>query len=97
MFKSSVIPFAKGGIVDSPTQFKFASGGMMQNGLMGEAGPEAIMPLKRDSAGRLGVSGGSSGKAMVINYNPTVNIDSRSDRASSRAPSGAWLGGGGAS
>jgi lambda family phage tail tape measure protein len=48
--------FAKGGtftnsIVDSPTLFKFARG----TGLMGEAGPEAIMPLKRDSDGNLGV------------------------------------------
>ncbi|WP_395774061.1 tail tape measure protein [Agrobacterium pusense] len=39
-------------IVSKPTMFAFASGA----GLMGEAGPEAIMPLKRDSAGRLGVS-----------------------------------------
>lgn len=48
--------FAKGGtftnsIVNSPTLFKFAKG----TGLMGEAGPEAIMPLKRDSNGNLGV------------------------------------------
>ena len=48
--------FAKGGtftnsIVTSPTLFKFAHG----TGLMGEAGPEAIMPLKRDSNGNLGV------------------------------------------
>ena len=48
--------FAKGGmftnsIVNSPTLFKFAQG----TGLMGEAGPEAIMPLKRDSQGNLGV------------------------------------------
>ena len=48
--------FAKGGaftnsIVNSPTMFKFAQGA----GLMGEAGPEAIMPLKRDSQGNLGV------------------------------------------
>lgn len=48
--------FATGGtftnrIVKSPTQFKFADG----TGIMGEAGPEAIMPLTRDSKGRLGV------------------------------------------
>lgn len=57
-------PFAKGGtfpsgingfsnqVVSSPTTFAFAKGA----GLMGEAGPEAIMPLSRDSSGRLGVS-----------------------------------------
>lgn len=49
--------FANGGaftnsIVSSPTLFRFANG----TGLMGEAGPEAIMPLKRDGSGRLGVS-----------------------------------------
>lgn len=50
--------FANGGIVSSPTLFKFAKG----TGLMGEAGPEAIMPLSRDASGRLGVkSQGSSG------------------------------------
>lgn len=48
--------FAKGGtftngIVDSPTLFKFAKG----TGMMGEAGPEAIMPLKRGANGSLGV------------------------------------------
>jgi lambda family phage tail tape measure protein len=48
--------FAKGGaftnsIVSSPTMFKFADGGAMRTGLMGEAGPEAIMPLKRGADG----------------------------------------------
>jgi hypothetical protein len=51
----SVIPFARGGIVNGPTMFPIAGG---RTGLMGEAGPEAIMPLARDSAGRLGVRGG---------------------------------------
>jgi len=47
--------------------FKFAQG----TGLMGEAGPEAIMPLKRDSNGNLGVRGGNSGgnvEVVVNNY-----------------------------
>ena len=48
--------FAKGSafsnsIVSQPTLFRFADG----TGMMGEAGPEAIMPLARDSQGRLGV------------------------------------------
>lgn len=55
--QGSVKKFAKGGsftnsIVTSPTLFKFAKG----TGLMGEAGPEAIMPLSRGSDGKLGVS-----------------------------------------
>lgn len=48
---SNVIPFAKGGVVDRPTNFKFANG----TGLMGEAGAEAVMPLGRNSKGELGV------------------------------------------
>lgn len=50
--------FAKGGaftngIYSDPTIFKFAKGGAF--GMMGEAGPEAVMPLKRGSDGSLGV------------------------------------------
>jgi hypothetical protein len=63
--------FATGGVftnkvVNKPTMFAFANG----VGLMGEAGPEAIMPLRRDASGRLGVTangGGDSGVSVVIN------------------------------
>ena len=49
----NLVPFAKGGvIVAGPRTFPLAGG---KTGLMGEAGPEAIMPVGRDSAGRLGV------------------------------------------
>jgi phage-related minor tail protein len=59
--------FAAGGaftnqIVDQPTYFAFAAG----VGLMGEAGPEAIMPLKRGSDGRLGVTANGGGDVQVI-------------------------------
>jgi lambda family phage tail tape measure protein len=58
-FANGIATFAKGGtfsnsIVSSPTLFKFADGGTTRTGLMGEAGPEAIMPLKRGSDGSLG-------------------------------------------
>jgi lambda family phage tail tape measure protein len=61
--------FAKGGaftnhIVTEPTHFKFANGGEMASGLMGEAGPEAVMPLGRDSRGKLGVHLASAGPAQ---------------------------------
>ena len=68
--------FAKGGaftnsIIDSPTFFKFAKGSGFGNGLMGEAGPEAIMPLKRSSDGSLGVDatgvGGTTNVVVEIN------------------------------
>jgi hypothetical protein len=57
-----LIPFARGGIVDRPTVFPFARG----IGLMGEAGPEAIMPLKRGPDGKLGVAGGGGGQVVNV-------------------------------
>lgn len=78
-FDDNVAKFALGGIVNSPTPFKFSSGGALHNGLMGEAGPEAIMPLSRDSKGRLGVTGGGGGRNVVITQN--INIDSRTDKS----------------
>jgi len=64
----NVIPFARGGVVSGPTMFPMAGG---RNGLMGEAGPEAIMPLKRTASGDLGVRvDGSRGGGTVVNvYN----------------------------
>lgn len=55
--------FAKGGIVSSPTTFGMKSG----TGLMGEAGPEAIIPLKRGANGELGVQGAGAVTVNVIN------------------------------
>ena len=59
-----VTAFAKGGVVSAPTQFPMR-GGM---GLMGEAGPEAIMPLQRGADGRLGVAaqGGAARPVTVV-------------------------------
>jgi phage-related minor tail protein len=62
-----VMPFAKGGIVGAPTTFPMR-GGM---GLMGEAGPEAIMPLARGPDGRLGVQAGG-GRAVSVVMNITT-------------------------
>lgn len=62
-----VMPFAKGGVVSSPTGFPMR-GGM---GLMGEAGPEAIMPLTRGADGRLGVQA-AGGRAVNVVMNITT-------------------------
>jgi phage-related minor tail protein len=63
-----LIPFAKGGtpglgsgVVSSPTVFGMGS----QLGVMGEAGAEAILPLRRDASGRLGVGGAGGGPVTV--------------------------------
>lgn len=61
-----VMPFANGGIVSGPTSFPMRGG----TGLMGEAGPEAIMPLTRGMNGRLGVE--MNGQAAPVNI--TMNI-----------------------
>jgi phage-related minor tail protein len=74
--RSSAIPFARGGVFNSPTLFRFANGGAMQNGVMGEAGPEAIMPLARGPGGKLGVQmHGSSGAIHIdASDNRTISI-----------------------
>ena len=62
--KNGIQKFARGGIVDKPTVFPFAKG----VGLMGEAGPEAILPLRRGKGGRLGVeSSGTTNTSVVVN------------------------------
>ncbi|MGR3639941.1 phage tail tape measure protein [Alterinioella nitratireducens] len=60
-----VTPFARGGIVSGPTNFAMR-GGM---GLMGEAGPEAIMPLSRGPDGSLGVRTQGGGAPINITMN----------------------------
>lgn len=58
-----VVPFAHGGIVNSPTLFPMRG----STGLMGEAGPEAIMPLARGADGRLGVRSSGGGVQVTVN------------------------------
>jgi hypothetical protein len=57
-----VMPFASGGIISGPTRFAMRNG----TGLMGEAGPEAIMPLARGADGKLGVRGGGGSVTNVV-------------------------------
>lgn len=80
-WSSGVQMFANGGaftnsIVSTPTAFGMAGG---RAGVMGEAGPEAIMPLTRTSSGKLGVvaAGGGSGTAISISAPVTVVTQDR--------------------
>jgi tape measure domain-containing protein len=77
--------YAKGGIVNAPTLFRYAKGGTFAPGLMGEAGPEAILPLRRTPDGRLGVTqvrspqGGDRmremlGRSPAQQQAPTLNL-----------------------
>lgn len=72
---SQIKAYADGGVVGGPTTFPMAGG---KTGLMGEAGPEAIMPLKRGANGKLGVQmEGGGGQNVVINqsFNFQANGD----------------------
>ena len=73
----NVRPFARGGVVSGPTAFPL-TGGM---GLMGEAGPEAILPLSRGADGRLGVSAGAGGAPISV----TVNVSTPDARSFQRS------------
>jgi tape measure domain-containing protein len=82
--KNGIVPYRKGGIVNSPTMFQY---GGSQLGIMGEAGPESIMPLKRGKDGKLGViaHGGGAG-------NITVNVDASGSNVEGDEAEGKQLG-----
>lgn len=82
-WSNGVQMFAKGGVVNRTTAFGMRGG----LGIMGEAGPEAIMPLKRGRDGSLGVAsaGGSNVQVVVNNYSGAQvkqqeTVDSRGNR-----------------
>ncbi len=86
-FNNGIQMYAKGGVFDGPTMFGH-SGGL---GVLGEAGAEAVMPLKRDANGSLGVavtggsSSGSNVEVVINNYGSekattTETTDSRGNR-----------------
>lgn len=73
-----LMPFAQGGVFDQGRVQAFANGGIVSGatafpmrggtGVMGEAGPEAIMPLSRGEDGKLGVRGGGT-TSVTVNMN----------------------------
>ncbi len=94
----SFLPFADGGVVSGGEQVKkYAYGGIvnrptvfpMKNGmgLMGEAGAEAIMPLKRGSNGKLGVQASGGGVGNIV-----VNVDASGSSAEGNESKGQELG-----
>lgn len=72
-----VMPFAKGGVVNSPMLFPLRGGA----GLAGEAGPEAILPLKRGADGRLGVAAEAGAGVINVTFHVTAT-DAESFRRS---------------
>lgn len=79
----ALIPHASGGVIGNPTLFPMSGG---RTGLMGEAGPEAIMPLVRASTGHLGVravgGGGGALAVRIVNVvDPQATVDAMSGSA----------------
>lgn len=69
-FYHGIEKFASGGVFNVPTMFRMANG---RRGVMGEAGPEAVMPLVRSSDGSLGVRQSGGGVPQTHNHYWTVN------------------------
>ena len=69
--------YAYGGVVNKPTIFPMANG----MGLMGEAGAEAILPLRRGSNGKLGVQSTGGGSTNIV-----INVDTSSTSVNSDTP-----------
>ena len=74
-----ITAYAKGGVVGGPTMFGHAGG----LGLMGEAGPEAIMPLKRGANGSLGVTAAAPSPVVV-----NIKNESGGEVETSQGPNG---------
>ena len=66
----TITPFASGGVVQAPTLFPMTGS---STGLMGEAGPEAIVPLTRVNGGDLGVKA----TQPIVNVSVINNTDSK--------------------
>ncbi|ELD0487873.1 phage tail tape measure protein [Escherichia coli] len=74
VYQSADLSRHSGTVVNRPTFFAFAKGA----GVMGEAGPEAILPLRRGADGKLGVVAATVGSGMAMfapQYNITINND----------------------
>ncbi|WP_338860676.1 hypothetical protein [Xenorhabdus griffiniae] len=81
IYQSADLSQYSGQIVSQPTLFAFAQGG----GVMGEAGPEAILPLKRDPNGTLGVqTSGSAGNQTINQVHIVIHANGDRDVKTAR-------------
>lgn len=89
------VAFANGGVVQRPTHFPMSNG---QTGLMGEAGPEGILPLSRGANGKLGVRADmppavsapniQGGDVITVSYNPIIDASGADPEAIRRLEEG---------
>jgi len=80
---NKIVPYAKGGLIDRPTIFPLAAGAA----LAGEAGVEAIMPLRRGKNGKLGVEATGGGIGNIV-----VNVDASGSSVEGDENNGRLLG-----
>ena len=81
--ENKVVPYRSGGVIDKPVIFPMANG----MGLAGEAGPEGVLPLKRNSQGKLGVIATGGGASNII-----VNVDASGSNVEGDEAQGRELG-----
>ena len=74
--QNGIVPYAKGGYIGRPTM-----------ALMGEAGPEAVLPLRRGANGKLGVGASGGGVGNVV-----VNVDASGSNVQGNQADGKALG-----
>jgi len=74
--QNGIVPYAKGGYIGRPTM-----------ALMGEAGPEAVLPLRRGANGKLGVESSGTGASNVV-----VNVDASGSNVQGDQPNAKALG-----
>lgn len=78
------------GVYDTPQMFQFGGRSQFANGgVFAEAGPEAIMPLTRDSNGRLGIKAEGGGGGGSVSVQTNVYIDSNGNATSNTTASDA--------
>ena len=80
---NKIVPYAKGGLIERPTIFPLAAGAA----LAGEAGVEAIMPLRRGKNGKLGVEATGGGNGNIV-----VNVDASGSSVEGDENNGRLLG-----
>jgi len=82
--QNKIVGYRKGDVFDSPTMFKYGGSNL---GILGEAGPEGVLPLKRGRDGKLGVMSQGGGSTNIV-----VNVDATGSSVEGDEQQGRQLG-----